>query len=344
MSGRRVLITGGAGFIGCNLVNHFIQHGDEVVIYDNLYRKGVKHNILWLRGQYGDSFKMIKGDVRDYDTLLRSVEGAQLIIHTAGQTAVTTSVADPRQDFEINAAGTLNVLEAARFVGEDPIFIYLSSNKVYGGMENVKVIEKESRYEYLTLEHGIDECQPLDFYSPYGCSKGTGDQYVHDYARIYKLRSLVFRMSSIYGPRQFGMEDQAWVAYFVIAAVKGWPISIYGDGKQVRDILFVEDLVQAVELACSNIQTTSGQIYNIGGGPTNTISIWREFEPLLRALIGNPIPMLGYNEWRPGDQRVYISDIRKAMRDFGWKPTVRVAEGLERIYLWVVENQDLFER
>ncbi|MFQ5342181.1 MAG: NAD-dependent epimerase/dehydratase family protein [Anaerolineae bacterium] len=344
MEPRRVLITGGAGFVGCNLADHFIERGHQVTIFDNFYRKGVRHNVAWLQERHGDGFRVVEGDIRNYDAIRPAAEGIEVVYHVAGQTAVTTSVLDPREDFEINAWGSFNVLEAAREAGDNPVVIYTSTNKVYGGMEGVQVEGREARYEYVDHPFGIDERQPLDFHSPYGCSKGTADQYVRDYARIYDLPTVVFRMGSIYGPHQFGVEDQAWVAYFVIAAVKGWPITIYGDGKQVRDILYVSDLVRAFELATEHIDVTAGQIYNIGGGPDNTVSIWAEFAPILGEILGRPVDVAGYDDWRPGDQLVYISDIRKAQRDFGWRPRVGVEEGIRRITEWVLQNQEIFER
>lgn len=344
MQPKRILITGGAGFVGCNLADRLIEKGHEVIIFDNFYRRGVRHNIAWLRDCHGDGFQVVEGDIRDYDAVRRVTEGVQAVYHTAAQTAVTTSVVDPREDFEINAWGTFNVLEAAREVGDNPVVIYTSTNKVYGGMEDIRVEERDTRYEYVDHPFGIDERQPLDFHSPYGCSKGAADQYVRDYARIYGLPAVVFRMGSIYGPHQFGVEDQAWVAYFVIAAVKGWPITIYGDGKQVRDVLYIDDLVRAFELATEHIDVTAGQVYNIGGGPNNTVSIWAEFAPLLSEVLGRPVKVAGYADWRPGDQRVYISDVRKAQRDFGWQPQIGVEEGVGRITTWVLENRDIFER
>ncbi len=344
MERRHILITGGAGFVGCNLADHFIEAGHEVTIFDNFYRQGVRHNVDWLRGRHGDGFGIVEADIRDYDAVRQAMEGVEVVCHVAGQTAVTTSVLDPREDFEINAWGTFNVLEAAREVGDNPVLIYTSTNKVYGGMDDVQVEERDTRYAYVDRSRGIDEQQPLDFHSPYGCSKGTADQYVRDYARIYGLPTVVFRMGSIYGPHQFGVEDQAWVAYFVIAAVKGWPITIYGDGKQVRDILYVEDLVRAFEMATEQIDTTAGQVYNIGGGPENTLSIWAEFALVLSGILERPIEFAGYDDWRPGDQRIYVSDIRKAQRDFGWEPQIGVEEGVRRITAWVLDHQELFER
>jgi CDP-paratose 2-epimerase len=342
MDAKNILITGGAGFIGSNLANYFLVKGHPVTIFDNLSRRGVKHNLGWLLQSYGTRLNFLEGDIRDFASVRKAVAGVQVIYHTAGQTAVTTSVADPRQDFEINAQGTLNLLEAARLSGDSPAIIFTSTNKVYGGMEDLRIIEGEKRYIYQDYPLGIDETRPLDFHSPYGCSKGAADQYVRDYARIYGLKTVVFRMSSIYGPHQFGMEDQAWVAYFVIALIKGWPLTIYGDGKQVRDILFIDDLVNAFEGATQNIHTTSGQIYNIGGGSANTISVWAEFSEYLQEIIGRPVNPAGFKDWRPGDQKIYISDIRKAEHDFGWRPSIPVREGLERITKWVMDHKEIF--
>ena len=248
---------------------------------------------------------------------------------------------DPREDFEINAHGTFNTLEAARASGRKPIFLYTSTNKVYGGMENVKVEETGVDYRYPDFPMGISEEQPIDFHSPYGCSKGCGDQYVRDYARIYDLPTVVFRQSCIYGTHQFGIEDQGWIAWFIIATVMGKPISIYGDGKQVRDVLFVEDLVNAYDAAISHIGTSAGQVYNIGGGADKTMSVWAQFGPLLEKLAGHKIEVK-HGDWRPGDQRIYVSDIRKAQKELGWTPAVSVEEGVTRLYRWVVSNKQLF--
>jgi CDP-paratose 2-epimerase len=253
---------------------------------------------------------------------------------------------DPRSDFEDNALGTLNALEAtraARDAGADPIFLYTSTNKVYGGMENVAIEERSGRYVYRDFPRGVDETYPLDFHSPYGCSKGTGDQYTRDYARIYGLRTVVLRQSSIYGYRQFGIEDQGWVAWFIIAAVTGKPITIFGDGKQVRDVLFVDDLLDAYDAVIEHIDIAAGQVYNIGGGPPNTLSIWSEFGPILERLMGKRVPAKPDDTWRPGDQRIYISNIDKARRDLDWSPKIGVEQGIEELYNWVVENQHLFE-
>ena len=338
----RVLVTGGAGFIGSNLSHRLLSQGHEVVIYDNLSRKGAEKNLAWLRENHGEGFSLVQADVRDYPTLLQAVQGCDAVYHLAAQVAVTWSVSDPREDFEINALGTLNVLEAARSNNPPPLVLFTSTNKVYGGMEEHQVVEQETRHSYASLPQGVSEAQPLDFHSPYGCSKGAADQYVRDYARIYGLRTVVLRMSCIYGPRQFGVEDQGWVAHFLISSVLGRPITIYGDGKQVRDILYVDDLLTAFEGAVERIDVTAGQVYNLGGGPENTMSVWTEFHQLLRELLGREV-QVGYDDWRPGDQLVYVSDTSKAQRELGWKPQTSVEEGIEKLFRWVVENKHLFD-
>ena len=338
----KILVTGGAGFIGSNLVHHLVEGGHDVTILDDLSRHGAETNLAWLQSIHGKRLHFVKEDIRNAAAVQRAAESAQRIYHLAGQVAVTTSVVNPRDDFEINALGTFNVLEAARLAAENPIFVYASTNKVYGGMEGVTVEETESRYRYRDYPAGIPETFPLDFHSPYGCSKGCGDQYVRDYARIYGLRTLVFRQSCIYGLRQFGVEDQGWVAYLLIAASMGWPINIYGDGKQVRDVLMVDDLIRAYEMAVERIDVTAGHIYNLGGGPDFTLSIWAEFGPLIEELLGRPITVR-YTEWRPGDQKVFVADIRQAEQDFGWRPQVAPQQGIRRLFEWIQENRHLFD-
>jgi CDP-paratose 2-epimerase len=252
-------------------------------------------------------------------------------------------VLQPREDFETNALGTFNVLEAARLGGRNPAVVYASTNKVYGGMEDVEVVEDQTRYRYGRLPDGVPETRPLDFHSPYGCSKGAGDQYVRDYHRIYGLPTVVLRQSCIYGPRQFGVEDQGWLAWFAIAAVLGRPITIYGDGKQIRDVLHVDDLMDCFDRAVDHIDTAAGQVYNVGGGPDNTIAVWQEFGPMLEELLGRDLPV-AYEDWRPGDQRVFVSNIRRATEELGWRPTVAVAEGIRRLVDWVHDHRDLLER
>jgi CDP-paratose 2-epimerase len=338
----KYLITGGAGFIGSNYVHRLLERGEQVTIYDNLSRAGASKNMAWLQETFGENgVDLIVGDVADAAHLTEAAQDADIIVHLAGQVAVTTSVINPREDFEANALGTFNALEAARASGRDPVFLYASTNKVYGGMEDVALVEEPTRWRYADLEHGCPETQPLDFHSPYGCSKGTGDQYVRDYARIYGLRTVVMRQSCIYGTRQFGVEDQGWIAWMTIAAVTGKQITIYGDGKQVRDVLFVDDLLNAYDAAIENIDVAAGQVYNIGGGAGNVMSVWTEFEPILERLLGKKIPV-ARGDWRPGDQKVFYADVRKAERELGWKPKVGVEQGVERLFRWVQENQNLF--
>lgn len=341
---RNYLITGGAGFIGSNYVHRLIARGENVTIYDNLSRAGAPRNVAWLEETFGkDAFRLIVGDVRDQDLLMGSSRDADVIVHLAGQVAVTTSVTNPRDDFEANALGTFNALEAARLSDKDPIFIYASTNKVYGGMDDVEIIEEATRWRYRDLIKGCPETQPLDFHSPYGNSKGSGDQYTRDYARIYGLRSVVFRQSCIYGPRQWGVEDQGWLAWMTIAAVTGKQITIYGDGKQVRDVLHVHDLLNAYEAAIEKIGRAKGQVYNIGGGPRNMLAIWAEFGPILERLLGKKIEV-ARGDWRPGDQRVFYVDSSKAKRELDWEPQIDLEEGIEMLFDWVKANRDLFYR
>jgi CDP-paratose 2-epimerase len=341
---RNYLVTGGAGFIGSNFVSRLLKKNENVTVFDNLSRAGAKLNLRWLRETYGEgSFRLVQGDVRDAGMIREAAAEADVIIHLAAQVAVTTSVVDPREDFEINAFGTFNVLEAARASGRNPAVLYASTNKVYGGMEDVKVVEDTTRYRYADFPYGISEEHPLDFHSPYGCSKGSGDQYVRDYHRIYGLPTVVFRQSCIYGPRQFGVEDQGWVAWFIIATMTGKPITIYGDGKQVRDVLFVEDLIDAYEAALANLDRTAGKVFNIGGGPANILSVWSEFGPLLEKLLKRPIPTK-WGDWRPGDQKVYVSDPRKIQNVLGWSPKVGVEEGIRRLFEWVSTNRPAIDK
>jgi CDP-paratose 2-epimerase len=336
------LITGGAGFIGSNYVQRLLERGEKVTIYDNLSRAGARRNLEWLKQTFGErSFNVVIGDMRDASLIAESAKGFDVIVHLAGQVAVTTSVINPRDDFESNALGTFNVLEAARLSGRNPIFIYASTNKVYGGMDDVALTEEPTRWRYTDLKYGCPETQPLDFHSPYGCSKGAGDQYVRDYARIYGLRSVVYRQSCIYGPRQFGIEDQGWLAWFIIAAVMGHAITIYGDGKQVRDALYIDDLLDAYDVTIARIEDVKGKVYNLGGGHQNVISIWIEFFPMLEKLLGKKIKV-ARGDWRPGDQRVFYADIRKAGKELGWKPKIGVEEGVTKLFEWVNENKKLF--
>ncbi len=337
----KIFITGGAGFIGSNSAHYFLKQGHSVVIFDNLTRKGGPANLEWLRANHGENLQFIQGDIRDYDTLCQSIQRADVVLHLASQVAVTTSVKDPREDFEINALGTFNVVEAVRNHAPKAAVLYSSTNKVYGGMEEARVVDQGERYGYADYPFGVPETHPLDFHSPYGCSKGTGDQYIIDYARIYGLRTLCLRQSCIYGRRQFGVEDQGWVAHFVIATVLNRPINIYGDGKQVRDLLHVNDLIQAYDIGMQKIDEVRGQAFNLGGGPQNTLSIWTEFGPMLEELAGKTV-QIQRGDWRPGDQRVFIADIRKAKEMLGWEPKISPIDGIADLYQWVSQNQSLF--
>lgn len=331
------LVTGGAGFIGSNLAARLLSRGETVTIFDNLSRYGVGANLQWLKTlDRGSWLTFINGDVRDANAVWSAAREADVIYHLAAQTAVTTSVENPRTDFEINAIGTFNLLEAARRSDRNPVFIYASTNKVYGSMEEIGVVEHETRYSYQDRPLGIDETTPLDFHSPYGCSKGSGDQYTRDYARIYGVRSVVARQSCIYGPRQFGTEDQGWLAWFFIAAAQDKPLTVYGDGKQVRDLLYVDDLLDFYDLAVQNIDRAKGQIYNVGGGAENSMSVWIEFAPHIERLFKKKVKV-DYAWWRPGDQRIYVSDVRRAAADLGWRPKTNLRDGLGKLCNWVQE-------
>lgn len=335
-----ILITGGAGFIGVNSARYFADKGWEVTVLDNLSRRGTEDNLRWLQDK--SPIKFERADIRDADAMERIVGKVKpdALLHLAAQVAVTTSVTNPREDFEINALGTFNMLEAVRKQSPDTFFINASTNKVYGKMHEVGVVERNGRYEYKDLPKGVDEGQQLDFHSPYGCSKGVADQYTIDYSRIYDLRSVTFRQSCIYGTRQFGIEDQGWVAWFTIAAVLGKQITIYGDGKQIRDVLHVEDLVRAYEAAISNQEKASGQAFNIGGGPANTMSLL-ELLAYLEDELKIKIP-LKWDTWRPGDQPVFVCNLDKAKQTLGWQPQISVREGVKNLSGWVAGNKELF--
>jgi CDP-paratose 2-epimerase len=332
---RRVLVTGGAGFIGCNLVARLLDDGSRVTILDDLSRPGSRLNIEWLAGRRGaDLLTFVEGDVRDPGLVRPVTAEADVVFHLAGQTGVTTSIEAPQADLEVNVVGTINVLEAARVSVAPPVVVYASSNKVYGDLERELVVEEETRHTLPLLPHGISEAAPLEFGSPYGCSKGAADQYALTYARTYGLPVVVFRQSCIYGPRQMGMEDQGWVAWLMLASALGHEATIYGDGKQVRDLLYVDDLVDAYLLAVDAIDRTSGRAYNIGGGPAFALSIWVEFAAALRE-VGVEPPVVQFAPPRQGDQRVFVSDTRRAASDFGWVPSTPPTEGLRRLADWL---------
>jgi CDP-paratose 2-epimerase len=337
-----ILITGGAGFIGVNTALTFFQQDWKVSILDNLSREGTRSNLEWIQEVCNSKIDFHQIDVRDFERLSQLVMQTKpdMLLHLAAQVAVTTSYLNPREDFEINALGSFNIMESIRLFSPETFVLYASTNKVYGGMEDVPVLLKEDGYTFLTLDYGVSEKQPLDFHSPYGCSKGVADQYVIDYARIYHLNTCSFRQSCIYGTRQFGIEDQGWVAWFTIAATLKKSITLYGDGWQTRDVLNVKDLALAYIAAWDHRKEISGQAFNIGGGPTNTLCL----RNLLRYLEGQLdlkiIPQ--FAAARPGDQPVFICDIRKAESLLQWSPTINVYNGVKDLIDWVQQNINLF--
>jgi CDP-paratose 2-epimerase len=336
-----VLITGGAGFIGSNLAERFLKTtGMRVRIFDNLSRRGVMHNVNWLHGFADRSrLEIVEGDVRDPASVRRGARDASEIYHLAAQVAVTTSVEDPAADFGVNAMGTFNVLEAARASGRNPLVLFTSTNKVYGSLDGVAVAVKGDRYEAQRPGfRGVTEQEPLDFHSPYGCSKGAADQYVHDYARIYGLETVVFRMSCIAGPRQFGNEDQGWVAHFLYSVLQGRTITVCGDGFQVRDVLHVHDLIDAMMAVRANRKVTRGQVFNLGGGMDRAVSV---IEMLRECERRTGLPLhLTYTSMRPGDQPLYISDTAKLQTMTGWRPSRSLADILDAVEAFWHENRD----
>lgn len=341
---KKMIITGGAGFIGINASSFFLKNGYDVTIFDNLSRPGSKQNIEWLHRD-GLKPEIIVGDVRnpkDVTKLSTYAKRTDGIIHLAAQVAVTTSVVKPYEDFEINALGTFNILELMRTSQSSAKLIYASTNKVYGSLEKIAIEQTATKYKFKSIKNGIDESFPVDFHSPYGCSKGSADQYVHDYSRIYGLDTVVFRQSCIYGPHQFGIEDQGWVAWFMIAMLLKKKISIYGSGKQVRDLLYVDDLIDAYHKAFEFKDETRGKIYNIGGGLKNSLSIWYEFIPKLQTIF-NSIPEYVFENERPGDQPIYISNFTQATKDFQWTPKVGLTAGLKSLSSWLIDNIDLIK-
>lgn len=337
---RSVLILGGAGFIGTNLADRLLRSKKPVLVYDDLSRPGVERNLRWLRETHGGAVQVTIGNICDRRTLRKAVQRAEQVFHFAAQVAVTTSIAGPIHDFTVNALGTVTLLEELRALEAPPPLVFTSTNKVYGGLKGLELRVNSKRYEpadpFIRLT-GISEKCPLDFYSPYGCSKGAADQYVIDYARTFGLPAAVFRMSCIYGPHQFGTEDQGWVAHFLISAIEGRPLTIYGDGMQVRDILHVDDLVDAFLLAQGNMHRLSGQAFNIGGGPANTISLIELIDRITE--VHGEKPCISFDNWRPGDQRYYVSDSGKFRAATGWSPKVPVARGIGDLYDWLVTSR-----
>ena len=332
----RALITGGAGFIGTNLAARLLSAGQRVLVFDNLSRMGVRRNLRWLCDEFPGWVEVAIADIRDADAVSRAVQRADSIYHFAAQVAVTTSLDDPLRDFEVNALGTVNVLEGMRRCRSSAPLLVTSTNKVYGALEDVELRREGQRYIPVT-EHlrrrGIGESRSLDFHSPYGCSKGSADQYVLDYTRSYGLHAVVFRMSCIYGPHQFGNEDQGWVAHFLIRAREGQPLTIYGDGCQVRDVLYVDDLIDAMTMATANIQQLRGRAFNMGGGPGNTLSLLELIE-LIQQQLGRKVT-LDFGPWRKGDQRYYVTDTSQFEAATGWQAQVRPPVGVGRLQDWI---------
>lgn len=338
---RPILITGGAGFIGSNLADRLATEGHEIIVYDALSRPGVERNLAWLKSIHGDRITSIVGDVRDEDQLARAAAEVKAVFHFAAQVAVTTSLVDPREDFDINVRGTVNLLDAIRVRREPVPVIFASTNKVYGDLADFEFDTLHGRYEpkSFATRRGVDESRPLDFHTPYGCSKGAADQYVLDYCRSFGIPTVVFRMSCIYGQRQMGTEDQGWVAHFLIRALEGKPVTIYGDGKQVRDILDVGDAANAYVRALDNIERVAGRAFNLGGGPDNAVSLLQLIDEM-GSRIGRKVE-LRFEGWRQGDQRWYVSDTQAARsaleleRPRGWR------DGVARLAEWLASERGL---
>jgi CDP-paratose 2-epimerase len=343
MSGHRdsrpILVTGGAGFIGCNIADRFASEGREVIVLDALSRPGVENNLRWLKERHGRRITSVVADVRDEDEIARAAADAGAVFHMAAQVAVTTSLVDPRDDFDVNVRGTLNVLDAVRLRREPVPVIFASTNKVYGDLADVAIVTREDRHEPegLLARRGIGESRGLDFHTPYGCSKGAADQYVLDYARSYGIPSVVFRMSCIYGRRQMGTEDQGWVAHFLIRALEGAPLTIYGDGRQVRDILEVSDAVNAYADALARIKDVAGNAFNLGGGPANAVSLVQLIEEI-GSITGRDMDVR-FEDWRPGDQRWYVSDTTKARAVLGLRKPLDWREGVARLAEWLADER-----
>lgn len=342
----RVLVTGGAGLVGSHTAEYYAKRGAEVIAFDNLMRSklfGSHKKTVEYNWKYLETFKNVSrvvGDVRNEEDLMKVIKGLDVVIHTAGQPGVPSSARMPKEDFSINAFGTLNILECLRRNSPDAVFIYCSTNKVYGeNVDKYALDEKDKRYAYKEIS-GISESLPIDHtgHTPYGVSKYVGDVYTQEYAHMYGMRTAVFRMSCIYGTRQFGFEDQGWVAWFVIAALLNQPITIYGNGKQVRDLLYVDDLIESYDaFVKSNLKHA---VFNIGGGPNNTTSLL-EFLDLLQKETKTPMKV-SFSDWRPSDQKVYISNIAKVKDALNWQPNVSVSQGLKKLIKWAKENKSLF--
>ena len=336
----KILITGGAGFIGSNTAKRFGDDGWDITILDNLSRRGAANNLDWLRESL--NFDLSRIDLRDSERVFELISKGQfdVVIHLAGQVAVTTSVLQPGLDFESNLVGTFNLLEAIRSGSPQTILLNASTNKVYGKLSRIPVREDETKYSLVDHPMGVNEQETLDFYSPYGCSKGAAEQYVIDYSRTYGMRCVNFRQSCIYGYRQFGNEDQGWAAWFLIRHLIGQPLTIFGNGKQVRDILFVSDLIDAYQLAIAKIDKVTGWSFNVGGGPGNSLSLL-EYIDCLEQLTHRKVKY-SFSDSRLGDQKVYISDVTRAREHLNWSPRTSINEGLNRLYDWIGSNLALF--
>jgi CDP-paratose 2-epimerase len=337
---RHVLVTGGAGFVGTNLAARLADDGRRVLVLDNLGRPGVERNLRWLKATCADRLDYTIADIRDTRALREAVAGAEAVFHLAAQVAVTTSLEEPIEDFQVNLSATVALLEELRRLPRPVPLVYTSTNKVYGTLPDVRLARTSERWEPLDRqlrEHGVSEQQPLDFCTPYGCSKGAAEQYVLDYSHMYGLPTVVFRMSCIYGPHQHGTEDQGWVAHFLLRALAGEPLTIYGDGAQVRDVLYVTDLVEALLRAEEDAERLAGRAFNVGGGPANTISLL-ELVRLIEEL-EEERPKIAFAEERAGDQRWYVSDTTRLRHATGWRPLVRVDDGIASLHGWLTRGR-----
>jgi CDP-paratose 2-epimerase len=342
MTDGPILITGGAGFIGSNIADSFLREGREVILFDVLARRGVSANLDWLLSRHGKLVTARIADVRDKEALEDAVRQAGAIIHLAAQVAVTTSLVAPQDDFAINGQGTLNLLEAVRKKGDGTPVLFASTNKVYGHLRELELAVESDQHLPVARDlknFGISETQPLDFATPYGCSKGVADQYVLDYARTFGLRTAVLRKSCIYGPRQFGTEDQGWVAHFLIRALQGEPITIYGDGRQVRDILHVNDAVSAYRKVLDSISAVHGRVFNLGGGPDNAVSL-RTMLCEIETIVGRALDVR-FADWRRGDQLYFVADTRRLRDELGWTATIGWKQGLRDLAQWIADNSQI---
>lgn len=337
-----VLVTGGAGFIGCNVADALAARGHEVLVYDALSRRGVERNLAWLAERHPDRIRSIVADVRDRDRLTQVVKNVGAVFHFAAQVAVTTSLENPREDFEINVGGTFNLLDAVRGSGRRMPVIFASTNKVYGDLADIPLALVNDGYqpcEAQIRDHGVDEGRPLNFHTPYGCSKGAADQYVLDHARSFGIPAVVFRMSCIYGQRQMGSEDQGWVAHFLIRALEDNPITLYGDGHQVRDILSVQDAAAAYLSALDRIEQVAGMVFNLGGGPDNAVSL-RQLIDQIETILERQV-RVRWSDWRAGDQRYFVADTRLAELHLAHQSRQGWKDGIAALAQWLAAERDI---